>query len=691
MFSLTKTQTQAVELFKQFMNSPRQVFMLKGAAGTGKTTLVTEFLKILCTQKRDVSLMAPTGRAAFIISHKTKHSAFTIHKTIYTRKSIRSTSQNKETEDDGGLHIGFGIRANEDSERTVYIIDEASLISDIFSENEAFTFGSGMLLSDLFTFARGRKIVFVGDYAQLPPIGMNFSPALSKDYIEDKFDCKVTEVMLREVMRQSEGSVMLKNANKLRDCIEQKTFIEFKLDNGADTATEDTDLLHPYFQQSPDKPMPKGVVIAYSNRQALEYNLAIRHHCYGENAPRLQTGDLLMISRNNYAYDHELFNGNIVQVEACSHDDEMETRQVRVKLRKDCIETVLLRFRKATIRFKTDSGAESMNVKLLDNFLDDPSTALGGLLARALIVDFNNRLPLDIKGNLPKIKKLLRAKTGLDNEQQELQAKYLKLLMEDPYYNAVICKYGYAVTCHKAQGGEWENVFVDMGRFGGTANENYFRWAYTAITRASKKIWLYRSPDFDYISDIVVEPIQLSSKIKVKTYSDGSDFREARFAHILKLSIQSGLCVTENKSRNFQHWVTFNSGTGDMATFALWYGKDGYSDKITTQSSSSDEFSSRCMSIVNATFAPEEVPFHSQERPFANRLVDFMKSQLKELDIGLLYIEEDQYMDVFHLKTDGIAKVSLAYTGKGNYTYMRLVSSLGKEDTKLEELRKRFI
>ena len=632
--------------------------MLRGAAGTGKTTLVAEFLKILDTAKRASKLMAPTGRAAYIIGHKTGREATTIHRGIYGLSKLKSTSSDHEEEDYGGLHLCFGLSKNDDPLSEVYFVDESSMVSDSFSENEAFSFGSGCLLTDLFEYACGRKIVFIGDYAQLPPVGMNFSPALDKDYIENKFGCKVRDVTLREVMRQAAGSVMLSNAAKIRENRENKTFSEFKLDNGADTASEDDDLLKPYFELSPEKPGVRSAIIAYSNKQALDYNLAVRRHYYGEEAPRLMHGDLLMVCRNNYAYAYELFNGNIVQVEACQPDNEVERRNVRVKLGRDRIESVELIFRKATIRFAHNGQAASLSVMLLDNFLDDKSGSVGGLLARALIVDFNNRLPDNLK---------------------------------DPYYNALICKYGYAMTCHKAQGGEWDNVFVDMCRFGGTANEDYFRWAYTALTRASKKIWHYRSPDFNYISNLVVEEIKPSSRIQVSNYSGDADFLDARFKRILTRAQEAGLQVAEDRSKSYQHIITFTDDKSDTATFQLWYNAKGYSAKDILISSTSEELSSLCRPIIDASYAPDSVPFSAPGRPFAEKLVAFIRSQLEETDIQLLDIRQDSYQDMFHLKTDGIAQVGLFYPGKGNYTYMRLTSSLGPLDTKLQNFRNRFI
>lgn len=690
---LTESQQAAIEAFRSFLAGDEQVFMLKGAAGTGKTTLVAEFLHVLEQEERQYSLMAPTGRAAYILGSKVEREASTIHRGIYGLSKLQSTGQDNDDEDDGGLHLRFGLKHNEYSLSAVYIIDESSMVSDSFSENEAFSFGSGCLLTDLFEYIGERKIVFVGDYAQLPPIGMNFSPALDKEYIENKFSCKVQEVVLREVMRQSDGSVMLANATKIRNCIEKNFFVEFRLDDGIDSVAEDFDLLKPYFDLSPTKPDVRSAVIAYCNKQALDYNLAIRRHYYGADAPRLTAGELLMICRNNYSYMHELFNGNIVQVEACQSDNEIECRNVRVKLGKDRIESVSLTFREATIKFAVNGLPVSLKVKLLDNFLDDKSGSVGGLLARALVVDFENRLPKILHTTRNEIRHLIRTKdkSSLTTEQMILYDKYVKLLSEDRYYNAVICKYGYAMTCHKAQGGEWDNVFVDMCRYGGTANEDYFRWAYTALTRASKKIWHFRSPDFNYISNLVVEEITSSSKIKVSSYADDSDFCKARFERIQNRASEQGLLVSEDRSKAYQHIIRFADNKSNTAEFQLWYNAKGYSAKDNLIASTSEELSSLCRPLIEASYAPSYVPFTAPDRPFAEKLVTFVRSQLEECGIQLLNITGENYQDVFHLKTDGIAQVRFSYTSKGNYTYMRLLSSLGAQDQKLQNFRNRFI
>ncbi|MDE7159431.1 MAG: AAA family ATPase [Muribaculaceae bacterium] len=690
-FTLTSSQQTALAGFRAFLNAPEQVLMLKGAAGTGKTTLVIEFLKILDAENRPAVLMAPTGRAAYIIGSKTGRYASTIHRHIYGLSKLKSTSRNKDDEDDGGLHARFMLKGNEMPSNTVYIIDEASMISDSFSENEAFSFGSGRLMADLFEFVSGRKVVFVGDYAQLPPVGMNFSPALSKEYLENSFSCGVQEIWLREVLRQEAGSVILDNATKIRNSIENRTYVEFRLADGNDSLSEKVDLLLPYYQLSPARPAVKAAVIAYTNRQALEYNLAIRRHYFGDNAPRLKEGDLLMIARNNYSYNVELFNGNIVQVVACQPDGEMTKRTVRVKVGKDRIESVDLNFRKTTVRFGVGGKPVELTVTILDNFLDDPNGTVGGLLARALIVDFNNRLPSYIKDNLSRIKSILRSKKKLSIQDKEIYDAYLNLLFKDPYYNAVMCKYGYAMTCHKAQGGEWENVFVDMGRFGGTANEDYFRWAYTALTRGRRKIWRYRSPDFDYISNLTVPEIKPSARIKVSTYSDGTDFLVSRFNRMKALGEKAGMQVSEDRSKAYQQLIMFSDTAGKSALFQLWYSDKGYNGREILMNSASDELTGLCRTILRDSMAPDYVPFSAPGRPFVEKLVSFIRTQLEETGIQLLDITSEAYRDVFHVQTDGIAQICLTHTDKGNYTYMQLVSSLGPQDTKLNEFRKRFI
>jgi hypothetical protein len=682
---LTGSQRAAVAAFRAFLAGPQQVFLLKGAAGTGKTTLVGEFLRLLRAEQQTFSLMAPTGRAAFIIGRKTECQAFTIHRSIYALSQLKSSE-----DDDSKVQARFKLKSNDDAKDHVYIVDEASMVSDSPSENDAFSFGSGRLLSDLLTYVGRRKVVFVGDYAQLPPVGMNFSPALDGSYLLRVYGLDSLEYMLREVVRQGSASGILRNATRIRDSIESHRFVEFHMEAAEDCHSENDDLLRPYFALSDERPSASAAVVTYSNRQALLYNQQIRRHYYGEGCERILPGELLLVARNNYIHGAELFNGNVVRVTECEADADVERRFVGVRVKGGSGDPVELTFRNVKIAFRTSTGEQEIKVKILDNFVASPEASIGGTLARALMVDFESRLPKEIHDNLSKIKAMLRL-PKLTSQQHEACSAYLQRLLNDEYYNALVCKYGYAMTCHKAQGGEWENVFVDMSRMGGTANQDYFRWVYTALTRASGQLWHYRSPEFTFISNLHVEDIQPSANLQVQPYlPEGEDFREAMMRRLQAIARNVDLTVAEDLSRPYQHWLTFTDGAMSRAQLVLWYKAHGYSGKIDTRSSMPKEFDTLCRGLIAQAFVPEEIPFSTPTRPFAQKLHENILVLLHELDIHLLNVTQDQYHDTYHLLTDGRARVEMWYNEKGFYTYMKSISSLGADDAKLQQLIDKF-
>ena len=224
---LTSTQQSAFQQFERFINSNDRIFILKGSAGTGKTTLLKELVESLCEKGWKCVLMAPTGRAAFILGEKTGQPAATIHRTIYQIE--------EGLKDDGTGQMVFGLRHNDDSlTRTIYFVDEASMVSDMYSENDMFKFGSGYLLRDILDYCGSRKVVFVGDYAQLPPVGQKFSPAMSAEYLQETYHASCREAMLKEVVRQVEDSFVYKNATFVRDAIESSRYNEFAIKDGDD-------------------------------------------------------------------------------------------------------------------------------------------------------------------------------------------------------------------------------------------------------------------------------------------------------------------------------------------------------------------------------------------------------------------------------------------------------------------------
>ena len=496
-------------------------------------------------------------------------------------------------------------------------------------------------------------------------------------------------------MRQDSKSVLLENVTKLREKIDAKNFVEFKLTPGPKFCITETDLLGPYYSLSQNTPSSRSAIITHTNRIALDYNIRIREHYFGINAHKVQEGDLLLIARNNYNYTYELFNGNIVKVIAAQSDNEVEKKTIHIKLGRGKYNEVDLYFRNVTFAFRYKGESVTLSAKILDNFLDSPEGQLDGDILRAMVIDFEERLPSEIKSNLHGIRKYLRSNQADDSRIKELAEAYKNHLLKDPYYNAVICKYGYAMTCHKAQGGEWENIYVDLFRFGGNRNEDYFRWAYTALTRSSSNLWYYRAPDFDYISDLTVPEIQLSNKVRVNISGEGDDFIQKRFERILNIADISEIRVSQDLTKQNQQIISFSNQEGKHCKIQLWYGKDGYNSLVgkIMYSSGDQMYDQQCTEIICQSFAPEnvEIPLDMEKRPFFRKLAEFVNEIANQTGVKILNITHEQYQDVFHLLTDAMAKVIFFYDKNGKYSHMQSISSLGQNDAKLVAFRGEFL
>ena len=691
----TRSQQNAVEAFRQFLDDDSTIFILKGAAGTGKTTILKAFVDIARgvddgeqAAQRVCHVMAPTGRAAMILSEKTGLQASTVHRAIYMLSNSSKRRMNNVSEDDI-IQLKFVLRKNEDSEEAIYFVDEASMIQDCFSENDLFTFGSGHLLKDLFSYADGRKIVFVGDYAQLPPVGQSLSPAMDQDYLATHYnvDCRVA--LLDEVVRQDVESGILLNATALRRSIDRKSFMSFTVDYADDVVNADNDLLEPYFRLMPDKPNPQSIVITHTNRQALQYNQAIRRHYFGTKVARLLPGELLMIARNNYRADCELFNGSFVRVVECDSDAAVERYPVRLRGSGKLVD---LTFRKVKIEYRSYGQRKEAKVMLLDNFIDDENAIVSKEVVQAQTVLFHEKLPEKLRKHLKEIRSALNHPDEMKGNMmlEDMVKCYVDRVQKDEYFNAVVCKYGYAITCHKAQGGEWRNVFVDMNRAGGSqSNETYFRWAYTSITRSSGCLWLYRAPQFNYLSKLVVRPIQSQPKLKVSTATSDVDYRDERFSRIQRMALQVGMSASEDRRYAYQHRITLCNAV-ESATFVLWYNSKGYT-KTTLANRSGDVFEQEAEAIIRRSLGGAEVTFSAPERPLAEKLFAYVRELLEGDGITLLNVTSENYCDTYHLQTDGVAKVQFFYNAKGEFTSMQPIGSLGESDGKLAMFCSHFV
>lgn len=449
----TGDQEKALQVLAEFLNdrSPDAAFLLRGYAGTGKSSLVAALVRWMDELHQPVVLMAPTGRAAKQFSLYAHHPAFTIHKRIYRQKVFDGTSGNFTQNVNLARH-------------TLYLVDEASMIANQGLAGGAF--GTGRLLDDLIHFVysgQGCRLVLTGDTAQLPPVGEEESPALVPEILKG-YGLQLFETELRQVVRQAETSGILWNATALRKCLSEELYgklPKIKVSGFPDVVKlSGEDLIETisrcYQQAGEDETM----VVTRSNKRAVLYNKGIRSTIlYRED--ELNSGDKLMIARNNYFW----VTGE-KQLDFLANGDQAIVRRVRRSR-----ELHGFRFADVTLSFPDYEDLELEMTVLLDTLhCESPS------LSR----EESERLFQNVWEDY----------TDLPTKPERI-----KKIKQDPYYNALQVKYGYAVTCHKAQGGQWAKVFLDQGYISEEQlTPDYFRWLYTAFTRATETLYLVNYP-----------------------------------------------------------------------------------------------------------------------------------------------------------------------------------------------------
>ena len=457
-FEPTSEQTVAMNRLAIFVNNPapRQLFLLKGYAGTGKTVIISSLVRTLVSHHRRVVLMAPTGRAAKVFSNTSGFPACTIHKKIYRQKSIL---------DAGSFQLDRNLH-----EHTLFLVDEASMIS-----NEGLSgsmFGTGRLLDDLVSYVYSGvdcRLLMMGDQAQLPPVGEHESPGLSARFMAS-YGLNVSEFCLENVMRQEQESGILYNATLLRDFTLEAAGMggfRFKLDGFRDVVKiSGNELIETLSGCYSRDGIDETMVLCRSNKRAIIYNNGIRSQIL-DREDELNRGDSIMIVKNNYYWTEKLLADEGADSYAnlpsfIANGDIAVIRRVR-RMR----ELYGFRFEDAVLSFPDYDDLE-MDVTLLMDTLHSESPSLtreeSDKLFAAVMEDY-----ADIPDKKEKMKKL----------------------RENPHFNALQIKYAYAVTCHKAQGGQWKNIFIDQGYIPEDGrDEDYYRWLYTALTRAPRpSIW----------------------------------------------------------------------------------------------------------------------------------------------------------------------------------------------------------
>ncbi len=427
-----------------------QIFVLKGYAGTGKTTIVRSLVKSMPAVNGKTVLLAPTGRAAKVLSNYTEKQALTIHKKIYYRKPESSEG------------LAFTLQQNLHTD-TIFIVDEASMISNSGGLNSNGMFGGGSLLDDLISYVfngNNCKLLFIGDTAQLPPVGLDVSPALDIDFLKASYSFQLDWFELTEVVRQAGDSGILTNATEIRNQIKNKLGNKphFLLNGFKDVIRLGGDELEDALNSAYSKyGAEESMVICRSNKRANIFNQQIRTRIrWQEN--ELSAGDLMMVVKNNYFWLPEeskagfIANGDIIQLTSIGRIQEMHS------------------FRFADVRMRMIDYPDEPELEtrlLLDTIMSD---------APALSQEENKRLYESVSADYA------------DIADRRLRLKKVK---EDSFFNALQVKFAYAITCHKAQGGQWPCVFVEQGYLTDEMiNTEYLRWLYTAVSRASEKLYL---------------------------------------------------------------------------------------------------------------------------------------------------------------------------------------------------------
>lgn len=463
-FPPTQEQAHALEVFAEFLTDrdPHAVMILRGSAGTGKTTLSGAIVRTLKEIRQKVMLLAPTGRAAKVFSLNSGSPAYTIHRRIYREKSF------------SGVEGQFNLNDNLYTD-TLFMVDEASMIANMGLGG--MSFGSGCLLDDLVHFVyqgRNDRLLLIGDKAQLPPVGEEESPALHVAMLEG-YGLKVYECDLNEVLRQSEESGILYNATMIRQMI---------------THDDITQLPKIHFAGYSDiKPMPGAeliealadsyhhvglddtIVVTRSNKRANIFNQGIRNMVL-DREEELSQGDILMIVKNNYYWmEEERKSNNKLQSNEIpaflANGDRAKVLKVRRR-----IDLYGFRFATLLLQFPDYGNYELEATVLLDTLTSE---------APALTHEQQEQLFHQIEE---------------DYQDIPLKADRMKAIRQDQFFNALQVKFAYAVTCHKAQGGQWAHVYVDQGYMtDDMLNPDYIHWLYTAFTRATEMLFLVNWPE----------------------------------------------------------------------------------------------------------------------------------------------------------------------------------------------------
>ncbi len=683
----TSQQKATLAAIEDFLVGDGSIFILKGYAGTGKTTLIRPILEMAGSHGKNTILMAPTGRAAKILSEKTGYEASTIHKAIYEFSGVETVDGDEGKE--SSVQYSFPLRQLVDAKRpggpqnpstSLLVIDEASMVSSRKDVDDLFVFGTGVLLDDVLSFARlmdGGKVIFVGDPAQLPPVGDPDSYALDEAYLRGK-GLSVESVELTDVVRQASESAILANSIKIRTLINSGIRTELVLER-REGEVEDitmTDIASRFCEVCPTPSLGGPVVICYSNKMAAAYNNMIRSRYFPDGIEGIRVGDRLIVVGNNYSIqERTVLNGEFCTVVEFSEEVEKQTGWVYVDVGEAKKKRIALElfFRDVSVQF--DDGLV-VRTKVFDSLLDNTNPNITYWEQCALVSNFKARCR-EMKANSP---------------------EFVATLKDDPYCNALRAKYGYAITCHKAQGGEWDTTFVDFsGRVG--LSKDCLRWSYTAATRARNRMFgfsMHNIPKFEAkVTDVVI-----TSNVPLEYYPDGKDIPagpfnndadpaplKAKYWQVSASLEGSGYKVVGIDHKPYREIYSVSDVDGNIFKCHALYNRAGILRPFI--SPNPGDAPDDLLALVNggeaATFPFTYIPSNQNLADLYARVT----SACDEIGITIVNIVEhlNNYKVAYYLQTDAYyAYLDVCVNKYGQITYIAPRSEMGQRDVKLAGL-----
>lgn len=672
-YKLTTDQLQLVDLLDVFLNSDdADIFLLKGYAGTGKTFIIKGFSEHLRQIKRNFVIAAPTGKAARVIREKTEvEETYTIHKTIYSDKALKDKPTNLAEYDTKGektYKFYFDLKVNDDSVDTVYIIDEASMISNIYSEMEFIQFGSGFLLQDLLKFINldnnnhNKKIIFIGDNAQLPPVGMKFSPALDSQYLKEKFELNVSEFELIETVRQKESSGILKNSTELRNALKQETFNTLDVNISYDDVNhiDNSDFLNKYIEIGKNKISKDIMVLAYKNATVKEHNQTIRSHFFKNSPDQISEKDKVIILKNTQTEGILLLNGDFGMIDKILSDTECKI----ITLKRKNEETQKTEEIKVNLYFKDvillikdiKDKIHRVKCKIIENLLFSENSGLSSDEHKAIYLDFRIRYPK------------LKPKTK----------EFKDTIITDSYFNAVLIKFGYSITCHKAQGSEWSDVFVDCSYTQSQLSKNYFRWLYTAITRASNTLYVLNKPHIGIFDKMKNKDVGLNTQDEAAISDTIVNIIENK---IKEVASGNNIEILSKNSKQYQEIYNFKRNE-ELATLRIYYNRKNRISSIKPHENNDLAIllQELLAYLVNKIIVDKKSNNFTFPKSFLEDFYLELKSKVNAKSISIDSIDHMQYTERYSFSIDNkLATIDFFYNSKKQFTNKQIRNGSNQE------------